>query len=44
VADLAKRPEGRALLRDDFELTDEEINEAVAYEADVNRALEAGAA
>jgi len=44
VADLAKRPEGRALLLDDFALTDEEIDEAVAYEKDVNKALEASAA
>jgi uncharacterized protein (DUF433 family)/DNA-binding transcriptional MerR regulator len=44
VADLAKRPEGRALLHNDFDLTDEEIDEAVAYEADVNKALEPSAA
>jgi len=44
VADLAKRPEGRALLLADFALTDEEIDEAVAYEDDVNKALEASAA
>lgn len=44
VADLVKRPQGRALLLDDFALTDEEIDEAVAYENDVNKALEASAA
>lgn len=36
VADLAKRPEGRALLREDYELTDEQMREAVEYEADVD--------
>ncbi len=41
VADLASRPEGRALLREDYELTDEEIEEAVQYEADVEAALAA---
>jgi uncharacterized protein (DUF433 family) len=35
VADLAQRPEGRALLKEDYELTDDEIREAVEYEADV---------
>ncbi len=44
VADLATRPEGRALLCDDYELTDEEIREAVEYEADVEKALAANAA
>jgi len=44
VADLAQRPEGRTLLRDDFELTDQEIDEAVAYEADVDNAVDARAA
>jgi uncharacterized protein (DUF433 family) len=41
VADLATRPDGRALLREDYELTDEEIDEAVQYEADVEAALAA---
>lgn len=41
VAELAKRPEGRALLREDYQLTDEEITDAVEYEADVERALAA---
>ena len=44
VADLASRPEGRELLLKDFQLTDEEIDEAIAYEADVNKALERSAA
>lgn len=44
VADLARRPEGLALLREDYELTDEEIREAVEYEADVDKALAATAA
>jgi uncharacterized protein (DUF433 family)/DNA-binding transcriptional MerR regulator len=35
VADLARRPEGHALLKEDYELTDDEIREAVDYEADV---------
>jgi uncharacterized protein (DUF433 family)/DNA-binding transcriptional MerR regulator len=35
VADLARRPEGRALLKEDYELTDDEIRDAVEYEADV---------
>jgi uncharacterized protein (DUF433 family) len=35
VADLAQRPEGRTLLKEDYELTDDEIREAVEYEADV---------
>lgn len=35
VADLAQRPEGRTLLKEDYELTDDEIREAVDYEADV---------
>lgn len=41
VADLATREDGRALLRDDYELTEDEIREAVAYEADVDKALAA---
>jgi uncharacterized protein (DUF433 family) len=44
VADLAKRPEGLKLLREDYELTDAEIDDAVAYEADVERALAPSAA
>lgn len=44
VADLARRPEGRELLRADFELSEDEIREATEYEADVDRALAAGAA
>ena len=43
VADLAQRPEGRALLKDDYELTDAEIEDAVDYEADVEKALAATA-
>jgi uncharacterized protein (DUF433 family)/DNA-binding transcriptional MerR regulator len=41
VADLAQRPEGRALLVEDYGLTDEEITEAVEYESDVSEALAA---
>lgn len=41
VADLAQRPEGRALLHEEYDLSDEEIDEAVQYEADVERALSA---
>lgn len=41
IADLAGRPEGRQLLMDDFGLTDEEIEEAVGYEADVRKAVAA---
>jgi uncharacterized protein (DUF433 family) len=41
VAELAERQEGRALLRTEFGLTDEEIDEAVGYEADVAEALAA---
>jgi uncharacterized protein (DUF433 family) len=41
VADMATRPEGRELLTEDFGLTDEEIAEAVAYEADVREAVAA---
>jgi len=39
VAELAQRDEGRAMLRTEFGLTDEEIDEAVAYEKDVETAL-----
>jgi uncharacterized protein (DUF433 family)/DNA-binding transcriptional MerR regulator len=41
VAELATRPEGLALLRDDFGLTDEEISDAVGYEEDVRKAIAA---
>jgi uncharacterized protein (DUF433 family) len=41
VAELAERDEGRALLRTEFGLTEEEIDEAVAYEKDVEKALAA---
>lgn len=41
VAELAERPEGRTLLRTEFGLTEEEIDEAVGYEADVAEALAA---
>ena len=41
VADLAQRPEGLALLKDDYDLTDDEISEAVGYERDVDEALAA---
>lgn len=39
VADLAKRKQGRELLQTDYELSDEEIREAVEYEADVAKAV-----
>jgi uncharacterized protein (DUF433 family) len=42
VADLAQRPEGLALLKEDYGLTEEEIREAVEYERDVDEALAAG--
>lgn len=41
VAELAERTEGRGLLRTEFGLTDEEIEDAVEYEADVAEALAA---
>jgi uncharacterized protein (DUF433 family)/DNA-binding transcriptional MerR regulator len=41
VAELAKRPEGMVVLRDDFALTEQEIREAVGYEEDVEKALAA---
>jgi len=41
VAELAERDEGRVLLRTEFGLTEEEIDEAVDYEADVAQALAA---
>ena len=43
VAELARRDEGRALLRADYELTDDEIQAAVDYEADIENALAAAA-
>ncbi len=41
VAELADRDEGRTLLRTEFGLSEEEINDAVEYEADVAEALAA---
>ena len=41
VAELAQRPEGRALLLDDYGLTEEEIEEAVEYDDDIAKALAA---
>lgn len=41
VAELAERDEGRVLLRTEFGLSEEEIDEAVAYEKDVETALAA---
>lgn len=41
VANLAQRPEGLALLREDYELTEDEIRDAVDYEADIERAFAA---
>jgi len=41
VAELAARPEGRDLLMEDFELTEDEIADAVAYENDVKKAVAA---
>lgn len=41
VAELAERDGGRVLLRTEFGLTEEEIDEAVAYEQDVEKALAA---
>ena len=41
VAELAERDEGRVMLRTEFGLTEEEISEAVDYEADVEKALAA---
>jgi uncharacterized protein (DUF433 family) len=35
VASLAETPDGRKLLREDYELTDEEIDDAVGYERDL---------
>lgn len=41
VAELAERPDGRALLRTEFGLSEEEIDDAAGYEADVAEALAA---
>jgi uncharacterized protein (DUF433 family) len=41
VAELGRRSEGRDALRTEFGLTEEEIDEAVGYEADVEKALAA---
>ncbi len=41
VAELADRDEGRTLLRTEFGLTEEEIEDAVQYEADVAEAFAA---
>ena len=41
VANLAARPEGLRLLKDDFDLSDAEIADAVNYENDVSKALAA---
>lgn len=41
VAELAEQPNGHALLRTEFGLTEEEIEEAVEYEADVEKAFAA---
>lgn len=41
VAELAEQPDGRALLGTEFGLTEEEIEEAVEYEADVEKAFAA---
>jgi len=38
VASLADTAEGRQILRDDYDLTDEQIDDAVGYEHDVDRA------
>jgi uncharacterized protein (DUF433 family) len=43
VAELAERPEGRTLLRDEYDLSDEEIDDAIGYESDIERALAAAA-
>jgi uncharacterized protein (DUF433 family)/DNA-binding transcriptional MerR regulator len=41
VADLARREEGHEILLQDFGLSDEEIADAVSYEADVEKAIAA---
>lgn len=39
VANLAQRPEGREVLLTDYQLTEDEIREAVEYEADIDKTL-----
>jgi uncharacterized protein (DUF433 family)/DNA-binding transcriptional MerR regulator len=39
VANIAAKPDGRDVLREEFDLTDEEIDDAVAYENDVREAV-----
>jgi uncharacterized protein (DUF433 family)/DNA-binding transcriptional MerR regulator len=41
VAEIAREDDGRTLLRREFGLSDEEIDEAVGYEGDVEKALAA---
>jgi uncharacterized protein (DUF433 family)/DNA-binding transcriptional MerR regulator len=41
VAEIAQEDDGRTLLRREFGLSDEEIDEAVGYEGDVEKALAA---
>jgi uncharacterized protein (DUF433 family) len=41
VANLAQRPEGREVLLNDYQLTEDEIREAVEYEADIDKTLDA---
>ena len=41
VAEMANTAEGRAMLRDEYDLTDDEIEDASGYEADVAEALAA---
>src|SRR5262249_49512619 len=41
AADIAARPTGRDVLRDEYDLSDEEIDDAVAYEEDVRKAIAA---
>jgi uncharacterized protein (DUF433 family)/DNA-binding transcriptional MerR regulator len=41
VAEIASEPNGRKTLREDYHLTDAEIDDALAYENDVERALAA---
>ncbi|MGH3071494.1 MAG: DUF433 domain-containing protein [Gaiellaceae bacterium] len=41
VAEIASEGDGRRILREDYGLTEAEINDALAYEADVEKALAA---
>jgi uncharacterized protein (DUF433 family) len=41
VAEIAERPGGRGLLKDEYELSDAEIDDALGYEQDVREALAA---